>query len=182
MAILTERLFVGVPVRGMAAADLGAWMAGSDLPGSPVPPENLHFTLRFLGDVEAPTRDRLLAELDDTDLGDPFRVIAADLGAFPKQSKAAVVWLDVVEGAADLADLFAAVDRACQEVGFDPEDRPFRPHLTLSRLRPAADVRAFVADASPPRLRIPVTEVVLFRSHLGRGGARYEPIETFSLS
>jgi 2'-5' RNA ligase len=178
---VADRLFIGVPVQGINAADLTAWQLGSGLPGAPVVSENLHVTLRFLGDVDPLARDLLIAELEEADLGPPFTTIAQGLGAFPRASQAAVVWLDLAEGVDDLTALFHAVDHACDDAGLDLEDRPFRPHLTVSRLRPAGDVRDFIEQVATPRLKIPVAEVVLFRSHLGRGGARYERLEAFSL-
>ena len=68
-----------------------------------------------------------------------------------------------------------------EAAGFPPEDRPYRSHLTLSRIRPDQDVTA-VLDAVPPLgLAMPVDRVVLYRSHLGPGGPRYEEVEAFPL-
>lgn len=181
MAVLSERLFVGVPVAGVAAADLSAWQQGSGLPGSPVAAANFHFTLRFLGDCDAVRRDLSTHQLGEAPLGEPFEITTGALGAFPKPSKAAVVWLDPSRGGEALTHLFHAVDEACEDAGFDLEDRPFHPHLTVSRLRPAADVRVFLDETESPKLRIPVKEIVLFESVLARGGAVYKRLESFPL-
>jgi len=182
VAVLSERLFVGVPVQGLAAADLSAWQSGSGLPGSPVPVPNFHFTLRFLGDCDPVRRDLLTQQLGEAPLGEPFEITTGVLGAFPKPSKAAVIWLGPVRGSETLTDLFHTVDEACEDAGFDLEDRPFHPHLTLSRLRPAADVRTFLEKTEPPKLRIPVNDIVLYESVLQRGGTRYRRLERFPLA
>ncbi len=181
MAVLSERLFVGVPVDGVAVSDLSAWQRGSGLPGSPVAATNFHFTLRFLGDCDAVRRDLLAHQLGEALLGEPFKITTGALGAFPKPSKAAVIWLDPSRGAEALTDLFHIVDEACEDAGFELEDRPFHPHLTVSRLRPAADVRGFVEETEPPKLRIPVNEIVLFKSVFARGGAVYRRLESFPI-
>jgi len=66
--------------------------------------------------------------------------------------------------------------------GLDPDDRPFRPHLTLSRVRPEVDVSGLVGGALPLGIDWKCESIVVYRSHLGRGGARYEPLETLPLS
>jgi 2'-5' RNA ligase len=80
-----------------------------------------------------------------------------------------------------LEALAEAVETAVVAAGFPAEDRPFRPHLTLSRVRPHQDVGALLSTAETDGVSMPVTRVVVCRSHLGRGGARYEEIEEFPL-
>ena len=75
----------------------------------------------------------------------------------------------------------AAVEEAVEAAGFAPEDRPFRSHMTLSRLRPDQDVTAVLEAVPPVGLAMAVDRVVLYRSHLGRGGPRYERVESFLL-
>ncbi|MFH2072363.1 MAG: RNA 2',3'-cyclic phosphodiesterase, partial [Actinomycetota bacterium] len=60
-------------------------------------------------------------------------------------------------------------------------DRPFRPPLTLSRIRPEEDVTSLLAAMPPLGVVMPVDRIVLYRSHLGRGGASYQEIEEFPL-
>ena len=149
------------------------------LPGRPVPPENWHITVRFLGNVDQVTRERLLAELDQSDLGPVFEVVLGDLGAFPRPGRASVMWLALDKGAERLAELNAMAEQSSQLVGLAPEDRPFAPHLTLSRIRPELDVRADLASYRRVPFQWTAGELVLYESHLGRGGARYEPVESF---
>ena len=93
-----------------------------------------------------------------------------------------MIWLAVSRGLNRLEELAAAAEEAAQSAGFGPEDRPFRAHLTLSRVRPAEDVSALVESFPGADLGWRCESVVVYRSHLGRGGARYEPLETFPLS
>jgi RNA 2',3'-cyclic 3'-phosphodiesterase len=104
------------------------------------------------------------------------------LGAFPNPRRATVIWLGVTRGEDRLTELADLCEEAAQSAGFPPEDRPFHPHLTLSRVRPAEKVVDLLASEPPPPIRTTVDRVTLFRSHLGRGGAVYEPIEEFPLS
>ena len=178
------RLFLAVgfdePTRALVAAHLSAngW---ADFPGRPVPPENWHITLRFLGWVTDVQRDRILASLDDADLGAPFRLRLTGLGAFPKPRKATVLWIGVDDGTERLGSIAAACNEAAEGAGFSSEERPYHAHLTIARVRPPVDVTGLV-DAFPPLdLRVTVDEITLFRSHLERGGATYEPVDTLEL-
>jgi 2'-5' RNA ligase len=80
-----------------------------------------------------------------------------------------------------LGSLAAVAEEAAVAVGLEPEERPFRPHLTLARVRPPEDVERLVSDAPPFSFGWDVGELVLFRSHLGRGGSRYERLDAIKL-
>jgi len=178
------RLFVAVPLPDdirHALSTLVRDAAPGGLPGRIVPPANWHVTLRFLGDVDDLGRDRLLKELDVAGLGDPFAVGWGGLGAFPRPGRATVLWIGADRGAADLGRLAADVEEAVVAAGFPQEERPFRSHLTLSRIRPHHDVSRLLETAGSFDLAMTVDRVVVYRSHLGRGGARYEEIEEFPL-
>ncbi|CAN5354201.1 RNA 2',3'-cyclic phosphodiesterase [soil metagenome] len=153
----------------------------ADLPGKRVPAENWHLTLRFLGDTPPALRDGLVAELESTTLGEPFAVRFGGLGAFPHPRRARVLWLGVAAGAAGLRALAAATEEAAQRAGFPAADKPFSPHLTLSRIRPPRSVAALLEGAGPLDVGMEVDEVVLYRSHLGKGPARYEAVARFAL-
>jgi 2'-5' RNA ligase len=105
-----------------------------------------------------------------------------EMGVFPRPRSATVIWLAVSRGQERLEELAAAAEEAAQSAGFGPEDRPFRAHLTLSRVRPAEDVSALVESFPGADLGWRCESVVVYRSLLGRGGARYEPLETFLLA
>lgn len=178
------RLFLAVDLSSNArhalAARLEATIQGR-LPGKVVPPPNWHVTLRFLGDVDQVGRDRLLMELAGADLGSIFELTLDRLGAFPKEKRASVLWAGGAGGEARLDGLAGVVEESAEAAGFKAEERPFHPHVTLSRIRPPQDVTRLIADTGDLRVRTRVDAVTLFRSHLARGGAHYETLERFEL-
>lgn len=181
------RLFLGVAldewVRSALVSHLREALGSRELPGRIVPPANWHLTVRFLGQTEKLQVRRLVDMLRLRDFGPPFEVLFTELGAFPRPERARVMWLGVAdtEGGRRLAELAAAAESAVRAAGFAAESRPFSTHLTLSRLQAMTDVRAVIAGVPTFGRTFPVSEIVLFRSHLGRGSARYEPLVRFAL-
>lgn len=180
------RLFLAVGLANDARREIGAYLrdvaGGRGLPGRPVRPENWHLTLRFLGDTGADQAERLRAELRRATLGSSFRLRFGALGAFPSARRASVLWVGVDEGAVELARLAAVTEVAAVRAGFAAEGRPFRAHLTVSRIRPPVDVSALVGAATPAGATMEVDAVALYRSHLGGGPPRYEVVERFPLT
>jgi 2'-5' RNA ligase len=182
-----DRLFLAVALddstRHAIAAHLETSLQGHEeaVPGKKVPPENWHITLRFLGRSSAVQRDRVMADLDQHVMVEPFRIRFTDLGGFPRESKASVLWLGVAGAVDSLVALAAASETAAQGAHFEPEGRPFHPHLTLARIRPPADVRPLADLVSPARVGLDVNAVTLYRSVLGKGPARYEVLDTIDL-
>jgi RNA 2',3'-cyclic 3'-phosphodiesterase len=179
------RLFVGVPLAAEARAALDAHLRGAlgagGLPGRVVPSANWHLTLRFLGSTE-PGRGRALVDaLRAVGPSERFAVTFGGAGAFPNACRAAVFWIGLEEGAEALRALAAAAEGAARAAGFSPEPRPYRPHLTVARIRPPADVTRAVERVGCTGVRMDVGEVVVFRSHLGGGPARYEAVERLPL-
>lgn len=157
----------------MALADR---LTGVDVPGRRVPADNFHVTLRFVGEVEAVPYERWLAAMDTADKPPPFRVAMGGLGAFPKPARATVMWVGV--RGEKLGQLAGVIDRCAADAGLGSEERPFRPHLTISRVRPPADVRHLVDGfAGKPDLSFPVTEFHI----MAAVGSRYRVFETFPL-
>jgi RNA 2',3'-cyclic 3'-phosphodiesterase len=174
-----ERLFIAVPLTDQAREKIAA--ALPPLPGRRVPPQNWHFTLRFLGDMERARRDQLAAILRRTRLSRTFSIRFDGLGAFPRAKRARIIWLGVTDGARELVSLAEAVESLVRRSDFPAEKRPFKPHLTLSRVEPPRAV-ANLLDAQPALdVTMPVSEVVLVRSSLGAGPAKYEVVEEFLL-
>ena len=176
-----RRLFLGVPLDEEVRAMLAQHLQQHRVPGRPVPPVNWHLTVRFLGNVDEVVMERLSAELDQADLGEAFEVTLGEMNAFPRAGRAAVVWLSLAKGRERLSDLKEIAEEASQAVGLPAEERPFAPHLTLSRIRPEIDVRADLANYRQVPFQWTASEMVLYESHLGRGGAVYEPVEKFPL-
>ena len=180
-----RRLFLAVDIdteiRHGLAAHLTRNLAGEELPGSSPPAENWHITLRFLGNLGPARYDRLLARLDEADLGDSFEVRFGGLGAFPNPRRATVLWLGFERGSEELSRLAAAAEEAAVAAGSMPEERPFHPHLTLSRVRPQRDVRKLIEHVPDFPLVQTVGQLTVFESHLGSGPAVYKALERFEL-
>lgn len=174
-----ERLFVAVPLTEQARQEIVARLPA--LPGRLVPPQNWHFTLRFLGNSEPRMRELLAAELRKARVGPEFLIRFAALGAFPRAKRARILWLGVDDGAGRLISLAETVESAVRRAGFPAEERPFRPHLTLSRIEPTRSVAEVLTGHPPVQVRMPVSQIALVRSELGKGPAQYSPLEIFRL-
>jgi 2'-5' RNA ligase len=171
------RCFVAVPIGDQLRAALSAAVAGwRDAPGAEAlrwtDPSGWHATLAFLGRTD-PDRVPSLADAL-TEAGGrfaPFTLRTGGVGGFPSPRAARVVWYGIEDPDGRLADL-ASVVRAA--LGLD-DDQPFRPHLTMARVR--GDGRARIDPAMrAPTGTLRVDELVLYRSLLGGGPARYEPL------
>jgi 2'-5' RNA ligase len=143
-----------------------------------VVPENVHVTLKFLGQVREARAAELVAALAQATSGfASFEASVEGLGAFPTPLRPRVIWAGVGRGADALVELAGRVDGALVALGFERESRPFSPHVTLGRVRaprrdpPLAD--ALLAGAGYQFGRLSVERVALMRSDLSPRGARY---------
>lgn len=186
MTAETERLFLAAAlsddVRHALAAFVDDHSDDRPLPGRPVDPDNWHITLRFLGRTEPMQRDLVLADIDQHVMQGPFTLSFGGLGAFPRPGRATVLWLGIEQGVDELDALADRCEAAAQVAGFPAEDRPFHPHVTLSRIRPWQDIRSLVERFPPFPATQRVESITLFRSVLGRGGARYEIVDSVPLT
>jgi 2'-5' RNA ligase len=144
--------------------------------------EQLHITLRFIGEVERPVADDLADALTRVRSA-PFELRIAGAGRFEQRSSGAL-WAGV-EPKPPLAALAAKIERVCVGVGLEPERRAFHPHITLARwrgrrTRETADFLDRTRGLSSPPFA--VTEFILFESRLSRHGARYEEVASYRLS
>jgi len=176
---LVGRVFVAAPLPADVRFALGERISEMAIPGRVAPVENWHVTLRFLDTIHRVTYERFLSELEK--MGDQFSFPASldGFGAFPNPRKATVFWAGIGRGYGDLALLNELAEEAAVASGLLPEERPFHPHLTLSRIRPPADVRDLIEEDLDLGWRC--DRVLVFRSHLGRGPARYEPLDSVDL-
>ena len=143
--------------------------------------DQLHLTLRFIGEVERPLADDIAVALSRVRV-DKFELAVAGVGIFEKRNGGAL-WA-AVQPKQPLVALAAKVERACLSAGLEPERRAFHPHITLARWnrRNAAAAQAFLernrALAAPS---FAVDRFILFESRLSRHGAHYEEVGSFAL-
>jgi len=180
--VALRRVFLAVSLDDESRHRIAARLDGIEIPGAHVSPQKWHVTMRFVGGVDEVLLDRIQAALDEGDLGDPFDVSWGGLGAFPKAAKATVLWIGIDRGFEDLTGLAGRMGIALQGAGLDLEDRPFRPHLTISRIRPQQDVAELVESFPPLGGTLRVGAIDLYQSHLGPHGARYELVERFGFA
>ncbi len=182
------RLFVAVPLPADARREVARWTerlrTRSERAGwriGWVRPDNLHVTLRFLGGTPPEYVEPILAAVRTAATGmAPFPWSLRGVGSFGSPRRPRVLWLGIGEGAAHLHALAHAVRGAIESAGLPPEERPFRAHLTLGRVRRTGESEAFDRVLAPLRdteiAAGRLERVVLYRSHLGPAGPRYEPL------
>lgn len=178
------------PIRAFVAVDVGetvreraaAWCRHLAATGPDyrwVQPENYHVTLKFLGAVEPAVLSRVEPVLGQTAAAvRPFELRFQGLGCFPGWTNPRVLWVGVAEGQSELALLARAVDRGLSALGFAPEERPFRGHLTVARQRSdrgLADLRDAAQAIGPdaPAGTHLVTAILLLESKLSPAGPAY---------
>ena len=160
-----------------------------------VKPENMHLTLRFLGEVEAERVEKLAAILTDACQGKPpFTLAVRGIGAFPNPRKPEVIWAGAEPLEGPLAEVRIAAENAARAIGLPPDDKAFRAHLTLARLRDRRAAKALEVGGWTvgSRLReylererdfaageFTVRSVSLFSSELTPHGPVYRRLEEF---
>jgi len=154
-----------------------------------VRPEQMHLTLKFLGDVpdtETPDICRVVSQVARQ--FEPFEIVCRGVGAFPAIERAKTLWIGIREGADELKALQAAIDEALKsELGYAKEPRGFHPHLTIGRVKQAspqgreelarllAEHAEFNADLAT------IDEVVTFASFLDRKGPSHDALDHAAL-
>ncbi len=142
-----------------------------------VKPENLHYTLRFLGELgEDGARRAGEAAGEAAAQSRAFAAALGGLGAFPDARRARVIWAGMSEGAEALVTLARDLDRALAKRGFGAADKPFSAHLTLGRVRtPGTDWSAALAAqrVAAPQAGFGVERICVVESRLSPGGSIY---------
>lgn len=140
--------------------------------------ENLHYTLRFIGDVgEIEARQVEDAAFEAASLHKSFGATLGPPGAFPTAKRARVLWLGLLDGVEPFAQLAHSLEVALERRGFERDAREFTAHLTLGRIREPADWTSTLLHAHWPErsadARFTVGSIDVVGSELGPGGSRY---------
>ncbi|MCX7749986.1 MAG: RNA 2',3'-cyclic phosphodiesterase [Candidatus Bipolaricaulota bacterium] len=139
--------------------------------------ENLHLTLRFLGEVG---EDLLpgLQKLGEAAAGEaaPFELVLDRLGAFPSPSRARVLWAGTAGDAAPFVALAARLEEGVQRLGLPPEEKTAHPHVTLARLRIPGDLASLLGTTALTPLPVGLDALTLMESELRPEGPRYTPL------
>jgi 2'-5' RNA ligase len=146
------------------------------------PADHWHLTLQFLGPLArlAAVRDGLAEAASRCG---PFAFRLGGPGAFPTARRARIVWVGAAVGHPEMVRLAAAAGTALGPVGYEADRRPFRPHLTLARLKVPGDVGPVLAAIGPGPVgpTFMVAELVLYESRLSPTGSHYSVLERFPL-
>ena len=151
-----------------------------------VAPGSIHLTLQFLGAVPEERVEAIQRTVEEVAAGSrPLRLELRGAGGFPNARRPRVLFTSLGGEVEELGRLVAEIGLRLSPLGFPPEERRFSPHLTHGRARDgrgAAGLGGALASASSEEA-VPwrAEEIVLFRSHLSPGGARYEAIGRFRL-
>jgi len=151
-----------------------------------VPPENLHLTLKFLGNLNPERLSALRSALGGALVGArAFGITLSGIGAFPDLRRPRVFWIGVGDGREDFEELYNRVEDALSGEGFPREGRRFSPHLTIGRVKSPKGLggaASKIADITFPPQKFIVDEVVLMRSDLKPSGPIYTPLERYGLA
>jgi 2'-5' RNA ligase len=181
----TIRTFIGIAIP--ATSELREALQDLARVGRAVkatPPENLHLTLKFLGETPRSQVDEIaeaIREAAEAVLAHSIQL--AGLGAFPNGTRPAVVWA-AMSPAEHLERLAVRLDQQLEPLGFVPEARPFLPHLTLARVKgEAPGLPEFIDRRREARFgAATVASVDLFRSEPTPAGSRYSSLASARLS
>jgi 2'-5' RNA ligase len=176
-----HRLFVGIrPPEAIRDLLLDAMDASADFRWQT--DEQLHLTLRFIGEVERPVANDLADSLSR--IRTPFFDLQiSGVGRFEQRSSG-TLWAGI-EPKPPVSALAAKIERVCQSVGLEPERRAFHPHITLARWkgRRTREVQDYLERTSGLSSEpFTVHELTLFESHLSRHGAHYAEVASYPLA
>lgn len=184
-----QRLFVGLALDDATRAQIAARLplgprGESSAPGLRwLPPDNWHLTLQFLGRVEDAAVAGVHTACEQAAAGAaPFAIELRGAGAFASPRRARVVWIGVGAGHEQVAALAERLYARTERLGFAREQREFRSHLTVARLKTPASVAALLATLHVPAVAMRVGEITLYRSQVSSRGAEYEALARVPLA
>jgi 2'-5' RNA ligase len=176
------RLFVALTLPEQVRFRLSLLCCG--LPGARwIPPENLHLTLRFIGEVDGGTMQDIDAALAAI-RAPGFEMEIAGVGHFGNAGKVRAIWAGIAPLKA-LQHLHDKIESALVRIGLEPEGQRFHPHVTLTRsnVTQIGKLQEFLAQHSLFRSGpIPVTHFTLYSSFAGSGGSIYRAEESYALT
>ncbi|MGA2774593.1 MAG: RNA 2',3'-cyclic phosphodiesterase [Candidatus Omnitrophota bacterium] len=152
-------------------------------------PENLHLTLKFLGDIEDKQLKKVSEILDSvTNNYPPYTIKISSIGAFPKLSLLKVVWVGIVMGADETKKIFKELEDRIEKLGIPKDGRAFSSHITLGRTRSpsnrkelAKEIQRILKNFKLDNSEFQVTKITLFKSTLSSIGPTYEALKAANL-
>lgn len=151
-----------------------------------VSPDKIHLTLKFFGNIEESRVDSIIQSIEEpVHTLSPFPLKVRGVGAFPHLKNPRVIWMGLVDGKEILISFQKQLETALKKIGFQAEDRPFHPHLTLGRMKSNRGRDELVGRMEKHREEefgdLQVERVVLFKSDLRPTGPIYTPLREVKL-
>ena len=154
-----------------------------------VTPENLHLTLKFLGDIDDTQAEKITAVIENVANNHPsYLVKISSIGAFPKLSLLKVVWVGLGTGDEETKGIFKDLEEKLEEFGIPKDERPFSTHITLGRTRSpsnrkilAKEIKIITENFKLDNAEFHTEKITLFKSILSSNGPTYEVLKTASL-
>ncbi|MFH1593338.1 MAG: RNA 2',3'-cyclic phosphodiesterase [Candidatus Omnitrophota bacterium] len=151
-----------------------------------VDPQNVHLTIKFLGEVESKKIDRIKAHLDEISAKNKkFEISLFKLGAFPGLDRPRVIWAGVDKGCSEIEAIAKTIDGEFVNLGFFKEDRPFSAHFTLGRVKSGKNkirLKEILTSLSVDPKACRVDHITLYKSTLTPHGPVYTVLHTAKLT
>jgi 2'-5' RNA ligase len=149
-------------------------------------PEKIHLTLKFFGNIEESRIESIFKSIEEPIRSTlPFSLKVRGVGAFPNLKNPRVIWMGLVEGREVLISFQEQMEIQLKKIGFQPEDRPFHPHLTLGRMKSSRGKEELVRGMEKHKEEefgdFQVERVVLFKSDLRPTGPIYTLLKEMKL-
>ena len=145
--------------------------------------ENIHFTLRFLGDTSLTRIDEIKSCLSKIKI-EPFEIMVYGVGAFPTKRKPRVIWIGTTQNADRICNLKMEIDTHLEELGYQSEKKKFTPHATIARVRYIKDAEKLANNldglANQPIGTMFVSKFNMKKSTLTSSGSIYETLWSIS--
>jgi 2'-5' RNA ligase len=151
-----------------------------------VSPEKIHLTLKFFGNIEESRVDTITKSIEPLVGGTPlFSLEVRGMGAFPNIKNPRVLWMGLIDEKQVLVALQKQLESTLETIGFQVEDRPFRPHLTLGRMNSGRGKDELIGRIQKYKEErfgdVEVKRLVLFKSDLRPTGPIYTPLRELKL-
>lgn len=171
----------------LAGLQEGLKKSGADVKW--VAPENIHLTLKFLGELDDETLEKIKKIVEIVAAkNNNYKISLSSLGAFPKIDYPRVIWAGLEKGTAETEKIAKELEERIEKFGIPKEDRAFSCHITLGRARPSLNREKLIRELKNSQegfakkaLEFEAAKITLFKSTLNPKGASYETLKEASL-